>query len=310
MIFDNIVVHFYKYLYWKIVRTYFRICHFVQVIILKKYIIVNASVCINPDRSIRHFNLGDDLNIPLIEGLTGKKVVISQTYPLVNVSKLLAIGSIIEHFSSRHAIIWGSGAIRGDIKIREHPGNVLAVRGKLTKQYLESQGVECPNVFGDPALLTPLIFNPQIEKKYEVGFIPHFIDYDLPHVKKFREEHPEILFIKFQDYGTWQDVISQICSCKRIVSSSLHGLILSDAYNIPNVWVRFSNNIIGGEFKYRDYFSGVNREYVPVVDCTNGINYPLILNQFRLYRPIHCDLKKLMKAFPFKIKSNIVAKLN
>ncbi len=37
----------------------------------------------------------------------------------------------------------------------------------------------------------------------------------------------------------------------------LHGLILADAYNIPSLRFTLSDKIIGGDFKYQDYYSGV-----------------------------------------------------
>ena len=40
---------------------------------------------------------------------------------------------------------------------------------------------------------------------------------------------------------------------KAIVSSSLHGLICSDAYNIPNLWLD-EYKLIEGDFKFKDYF--------------------------------------------------------
>lgn len=74
-----------------------------------------------------------------------------------------------------------------------------------------------------------------------MGIIPHYVDYKLPYVEEFRKEHPEILFIDLQNYKKWHDIIDQILSCEKIISSSLHGLILSDAYGIPNIRVNFCN---------------------------------------------------------------------
>ena len=53
-----------------------------------------------------------------------------------------------------------------------------------------------------------------------------------------------------------------ICSCEKILSSSLHGLIVSDAYQIPNCWIELTGKISGGHFKYYDYASSVNRKFV------------------------------------------------
>ncbi len=40
--------------------------------------------------------------------------------------------------------------------------------------------------------------------------------------------------IKVQSYKNWKDVIKQVLSCEYVITSSLLGLILSDAYGIPN----------------------------------------------------------------------------
>ena len=52
----------------------------------------------------------------------------------------------------------------------------------------------------------------------------------------------------------WENVIDAIVSCKSVVSSSLHGLICSDAYNIPNLWID-EFELKEGDFKFKDYFS-------------------------------------------------------
>lgn len=248
-----------------------------------------------------HNNFGDDINIPLLEALTGKKVIHISQSKLWRIPRLLCIGSIIENFISEKSIIWGSGCIYGNKTIKTAPKKVYAVRGKLSRQVLLKQGIPCPEVYGDPALLLPYIYTPHTEKKYKYGVISHVIDYDLPHVKDFREKHPEILFIKFRNYNSWQDVIEQINSCEKIISSSLHGLIISDAYGIPNVRVIFSNQIIGGDFKFKDYFSGVGRLYIEPIDCRNEICLDYIVLELETYNPVTYNPKDLLKAFPYKL---------
>ena len=73
-------------------------------------------------------------------------------------------------------------------------------------------------------------------------------------------KHDDICLISMSKYDKWTDIIDKICSCEFIVSSSLHGLIVSDSYNVPNLWASFpKDNINGGLFKYKDYFSSVGR---------------------------------------------------
>ena len=50
-----------------------------------------------------------------------------------------------------------------------------------------------------------------------------------------------------------EQFVDELVSCEMIFSSSLHGLIIADAYNIPNRRVIFGNKLIGGDFKFNDY---------------------------------------------------------
>lgn len=60
--------------------------------------------------------------------------------------------------------VWGAGIIDGTKKLRYKPKKVYAVRGPLTRKVLLAQGVKCPEIYGDPALLVAKYYQPKIEK--------------------------------------------------------------------------------------------------------------------------------------------------
>lgn len=160
--------------------------------------------------------------------------------------KFVGVGSVMTAVRPGDTV-WGTGCIRD--KVLEKPGvNFLAVRGRLTRERIVGSPV--PEVYGDPALLLPLIYDPVVEVKHDVGVVPHYIDKD---VKDIHQGH----VIDIQ--ADWQTVVREIKSCRSIISSSLHGLIIAEAYGIPVTWVKYSDNVIGGEFKFRDYLTGTDR---------------------------------------------------
>lgn len=261
--------------------------------------------------SLINANFGDDINIPLLRSISGRKIVLWRNcFFNENKKNIIAIGSILEFNANMHSYVWGSGAMFGNKELREKPFKVCAVRGKLSRQYLLNQGIDCPEVYGDPALLLPYIYKCNSVKKFKYGIVPHILDYDLPHVVKFREEHPEVLFIRLNGYKNWQDVIDKINSCEFILSSSLHGLIVSDAYGVPNARVLFSNLIEGGDFKYKDYYSGVDRKYVDPIDFREIINIQNAAKYLNEYvRPV-VPVKELVEAFPLSLSPTFSKLLN
>lgn len=229
-------------------------------------LIVNGYVDDHTFKGIRHRNWGDDLNYYFLQMMTGRPVVFYHNFKMakwLHLRNYLCIGTLLDavNYANAQTIVWGSG-VSGQERSFVHPENILAVRGKKTKEFCDRYNVDCPEVYGDPALLLPLAYTAPRTRKYRLGIIPHVVDLHHPVIEEIRKNHAdEILIIDLAHYDKWTDVIDQICSCERILSSSLHGIITSDAYGVPNCWIELTGKISGGHFKYYDYASSVDRQF-------------------------------------------------
>ena len=264
-------------------------------------IIINASL-FQCGPYVKHFNIGDDLNVFLIEKLTKKKVLNYSGFYKKKCENYLCIGSIIEPLTDEHSIIWGAGAMYGGMyPLKRKPKKVVAVRGPLTRNYLIQEGVDCPPVYGDPALLLPIVYMPKVKKKYKIGIIPHFVDIDNSVIQNLLHYDGRVKLIKIQSYRNWKTIINEINECDFIISSSLHGIIISDAYNIPNVWVEFSDKVEGNGFKFRDYFLSVGRSYNNPVRVSLSTNIEDLEIYKSIWEPIKFNSQKLIKSCPFPL---------
>lgn len=226
-------------------------------------------------------NYGDLLAKYLVEKISGKKVewVHPKKQPWYKFHKLnyLTIGSIIHH-ASKDSIVWGSGIIDNIQPVGK--ADFKAVRGPQTRKFLMARGYDCPKIFGDPALLLPKYFYPEVAKEYKIGIIPHYNDY-----KEVAEDYKKESDIIVIDLMTMEveDVTRQIMACKKIISSSLHGIIVSHAYNIPALWVKFSDKIFGDGIKYRDYLESVSIPFYESPFLENKLNLLEIESFFQHY---------------------------
>lgn len=247
-------------------------------------------------------NWGDSLNPVLIKKLSGKEPVSSdEIINLKNEPIYSVVGSILEHKIGKNLIVWGSGFISSTSQFKIKPNKICAVRGPLTRDLIIKQGIDCPEIYGDPALLYPLFYKPHVKKEYQIGIIPHYIDQSHPLLSIFRN-NPNVLIIDIT--SRINEVIDNICKCKIIASSSLHGIIAADAYEIPSIWIEISDKIIGNRFKFYDYFQSVGRFNESPILITENTTLQDIYNQYREYK-INIDLIKLIEACPFIKDSNL-----
>lgn len=267
----------------------------------RKKILVNF--WIPPYSILGRYNFGDDLNLILIEKISKKKVIPYRYSIMGKLGKkknYLCIGSILNVLTNQQTEVWGSGVLSDQLSLPARPVKVNAVRGPLTRQYLIDKGVECPEVYGDPAILLPIYFQPQTQiKKYKLGVIPHYKDTYLPIVKEYGCLK-EIQILDMMNYGSCQEFIDRISSCEYIISSSLHGIIIADAYNIPNLWVEFSDNVQGAGYKFRDYYLSAGKEIDSPLQISSHKPLSSLIDRInQTWKPASLDTKKLLDACPF-----------
>ena len=220
-------------------------------------------------------NIGDSINYKLLKDLT-KKDVIKYNYCDKNFYKTFEypefsfIGSILDNwfinnnnfynYSSSPLLIYGTGFL-SEIKNRKYPRrnlDIRAVRGKYSLNIIKNSNYQIKKkiILGDPGLLCMYLFNLSgIQKEYNLCIVPHYIDKNINILKNINIKNSKLLDITDEN-----NFMNQLAKCKRVISSSLHGLIFADSLVIPNIRIILSNKVFGGNFKYNDYYSSYNLE--------------------------------------------------
>lgn len=232
-------------------------------------------------------NFGDVLSRYIVRAMAGRSVVHARRAP-----RLLAVGSILR-LAKPGDIIWGSGLSRPS-PVCPNLG-IFALRGPLTRKIASDQFgyTKAPEIYGDPALLLPRLLDAsQVARKDRVGFVPHYVDRDHHVTQSLRSQGFSVIDVLAPPL----EVVRRIVSCSFIYSSSLHGVIVAEAFGIPAVWVELSDGVVGGGFKFRDYYLASGRQPPPplnwrrkadklgVRELAPEISYP--------------DLDALVAAFP------------
>lgn len=203
----------------------------------------------------RVVNFGD-----LITPYLLRKYGFTPVHTSINKAQIVSTGSILQDLSEDFSgYIVGSGLIF-DITKEFNQATILAVRGSLTRERINAPK---STLLGDPGLLSEKLIYKRQDKQFSIGIIPHYVDkLDKRIEKLYRTYKKEIRIINVQQVP--EKVISEIDKCEYILSSSLHGLIVADALNIPNSWIVLSEKVLGNGFKFFDYASSHDTIYFPV----------------------------------------------
>ena len=237
-------------------------------------------------------NVGDQINPWLISRLFGSEAILCTQEQ----EHVLAIGCLMG-MANRHSRIWGTGvlhpsAISEDIV----PDNVYAIRGKLSYETMRARGIALRDIpLGDPGFLVSQIVKgwPQVQKKYRLGLAAHYVDRTNPLVRRLLAR-PDVADLNV--HTDPEVFLSTLAACEAVASSSLHGLIFAEALRVPNVWIELSDKVLGGGFKFRDWFSLAEMpQHKPVVPRSTDEMVELI--EKATLHDIRIDADSLMKSF-------------
>jgi pyruvyltransferase len=192
----------------------------------------------------RPYNFGDELGAIILRklGYTVRRVALAK-------ADVVLTGTILDMAETVKPDVIVVGAGSGHTHEAQHYFTTLAVRGELTNDTLKTDAVT-----GDLGLLASRIW-PKAPAKYNIGVVRHFVDTD---------DYPfaDIVINANEDPET---VIQKISSCRVILSSSLHGLIVADSYGIPNMRIA-RDDVITGNWKWLDYKTAFVRPLSEIQD--------------------------------------------
>ena len=108
--------------------------------------------------------------------------------------------------------------------------------------------------FGDPGLLINAVWPQDRAPNGKIGIVPHHSLVDDPVLQALIASDTRYQLI--DPRGQAQDVCAAIAACDHVFASSLHGLIVADAYGVPNSWLAPMGQ---SRLKYLDYAASVGR---------------------------------------------------
>jgi pyruvyltransferase len=203
-------------------------------------------------------NFGDELSPQILSWVLGRQPIwVSRRYS----GKVISTGSILTAVA-RGDTVWGSGLIRPERCVPPARVRFLAVRGPLTRDCIAA---DVPEIYGDPAMLVPMFYSPPVEKTHEIGVVPHYTD-----AGAIGEVDSALRVIDVRD--PWQ-VVGR---CNPSVSG---GSVLLAAWpdHRRGLWYtgeldHDTNRLVGGGFKFRDYYLGTGRDVAEPTPWESGVS--------------------------------------
>ncbi|HEY9640179.1 MAG TPA: polysaccharide pyruvyl transferase family protein [Coleofasciculaceae cyanobacterium] len=281
-------------------------------------------------------NLGDALSPIIVSALAGLPIV-HRNFDSPQ-KKLACVGTIGHALKNGEVHLWGTGIdkaknpIDRTLTYYQRPPDtqfqIHALRGPFSAQTFRQQGLDAPEVYGDPVWFLPAIFQPAIEKRHELGVIVHLSELEtLTETARIREEliryripqslAQDIRIISTLTQPTLEGLeakVKEITACKRIISTSLHGLIIAETYQIPCAYFKFTGS--GGhvvqlqdeqeriDHRFRDFYSGLglHRLFVYGQELEQATRWEKVISAVdQGWQPLDWSAASFLETFPLPL---------
>ncbi|MEM6677555.1 MAG: polysaccharide pyruvyl transferase family protein [Pseudomonadota bacterium] len=205
-----------------------------------------------------YVNVGDALSPVLASFVSGRPIRRIPFRALV--PRMTAIGTVGQSISGGRTEVWGTGCspwanpLAGDDRRPYTPPPETTLRLHATRgpfsAHLLSGGTAPVIPYGDPAMLLPHFYAPKIRPRCELGVVLHLSEL----ADRTFEAHPKPGLARYTLEAGDQSVrlitmvappgaeavrakIDELLACRRIVSTSLHGVAIAEAYGIPCLYL-------------------------------------------------------------------------
>ena len=289
-----------------------------------------------------HQNFGDELSPYIVSSLSNLDVhLVSEEveYKLVGLGSIITIETLYSG-----SLFWGSGVLTetedlnrpkfkifplSRIKILYHRyclyskrklvPQFFAIRGPLSAMRVEQAGLDLNAArknkslaTGDPGILMPYLYQPKKKsdhQRFKLGIVIHqsqgAVEKALQKlVQTHYRDQVTVINILRQGDNELEQFVDELCACDKIVSTSLHGLIVAQAYGIPVLFLQseecpLQNHSI---FKFDDYCQGVAEKNFEPYRFTlhEGLISQLLNADFRDPPNLRAACNNLLEAFPYQ----------
>lgn len=286
-----------------------------------------------------YLNLGDALSAVIVGMMSGLPVhhVAAKSQAV----RLAAVGTIGHMFSGGDVSFWGTGTSphlnpnqSAEDKVPyTRPADtrmtVYATRGPFSRRVL-APDAPGPAVYGDPLWLLPRFHSAPREKRHELGVILHLSEL----ADRDYEAHPKEGALRHvvheADRGTvklintvtpisvdaLRERLDDILSCKRIISTSLHGMVFAESYGIPCLYFSPRSAAAGLgkialaqeeglDLRFVDLYRGIGEETLDVwyQPRKQETDWQAVIQAIdNIWAPKRFDEEPLIEAFPLPLR--------